>query len=129
MKIGDRVKVVGGHSPYLEKIGIYFSNRPYYDDDVNMSVAFDGGGTYTYPKRYLELVEIANYVPIPKHKKGDIRWVRIEEKWYEVIVVEERNGILKYKCYGKYDNMENNILYFTDDELLLDKPEGVKKNE
>lgn len=149
MKIGDKVKYI---NKYGEK---RFGSICIFVGDMRNSVSkteyvgvvpVNGDAELWWVNKYsmesdLELVEEATYIPVPKHHKGDIRWVKENAErvdYKEVVVLENRDSDLQYKCYGEFryglkygeireDDDNDWIRYFTDDELLLEKPSEEKE--
>lgn len=141
IKVGDKVRVIRAYATYKGKVGIVASLPK--SEEIYGRVFFEDGNDefirYTQElEEQIELVEVANYVPVPKHHKGDIRLVKDDGTFTEVIILENRNEELKYKCYGKYATysgyasmvvrgVADSIREYTDDELLLEKPSEEKE--
>lgn len=128
MKIGDKVKVCREYSHYDGAVGIIFGkdgdNFRVIDEDMTM------GQYSSFAEKNLELLEEANYIPVPKHHKGDIVFGMYDGKYVELIIVQDRNKEMKYKCYiGGWDYTfgKNPFLQYTDDELLLENTSEEKE--
>lgn len=138
IKVGDKVRIIKDYPSENGKFGIVViiptedkDGHVFIDRYTNCRIDWE-----TPIEQQIELVEVAHYIPVPKHHKGDIRWVKENAErvgYKEVVVLGNRDSDLQYKCYGEFryglkygeitENDDNDwIRYFTDNELLLEKP-------
>lgn len=143
IKVGDKVKYIGrydaskkdaiciyvgdvensastteyvGIVPLIEKTQLWWINK----EDID---------------KYLELVEVATYAPVPKFKIGDIVWWNYQKTLYKAIVVSDRNQRdFKYSVYQleennvkiSIDSQVAGVCFVEENKLSKDKPQEEK---
>lgn len=120
IKLGDKVRVTNEYSNYIGKVGIVFRVPTI---DVYGRIGFDDGDYCSFSKIDVELVEVANYVPVPKFKIGDVVYDKNGKKY---LILEEREDDLFYHCWA-YAN--DNDFFREEKELTLEEPKEQPKDE
>jgi len=121
IKIGDKVRWISGYDKEkLGKIGIFLGdakNRASSTEYVD--VWMQGEHEWVEKKSmydYLELVETATYVPLPKFRIGDVVYDRKIIITNKYLILEERTDDFKYHCWS-YANGTDEFMF--EEELTL----------
>jgi hypothetical protein len=121
IKIGDKVRWIGDYDKEkLGKIGIFLGdakNRASSTEYVD--VWMQGEHEWVEKKSmydYLELVETATYVPLPKFRIGDVVYDRKIIITNKYLILEERTDDFKYHCWS-YANGTDEFMF--EEELTL----------
>lgn len=105
IKVGDKVKIVGKYSYNEGKEGIVVS---VYEDSIKVFTAITD---YSFSENELELLEVAQYIPVPKFKIGDIVYGKGGKKY---LILEEREDNLAYHCWSYTFNTD---VFMLEEEL------------
>ena len=122
IKIGDKVRWIGGYDKErLGKICIFLGdakNTASSTEYVDVWMLGEKGEHEWVEKKsiydYLELVEIATYVALPKFRIGDVVYDRQIINKY--LILEERKDDFRYHCWS-YANGTDEFMF--EEELTL----------
>ena len=124
IKIGDKVRWIGGYDKEkLGKICIFLgdaNNIASSTEYVDVWMLGEKGEHEWVEKKsmydYLELVETATYVPLPKFRIGDVVYDRKIIITNKYLILEERTDDFKYHCWS-YANGTDEFMF--EEELTL----------